>query len=155
VLRFVGQTAGFRKPALAQPLQKASAAGGEERLKQCRGFVGQESGDDFYAMIEARVRENFETGADCAATWIVGTVNEFRDAGLDHGAGTHRTGLECDVDRCARQAVVVENMGCFAERSNFGMGGGVVVANRAIAGARDDFVIVDENRPDGNFSGGS
>ena len=124
-------------------------------MKQRRGFVGQNAGDDFDAMIEARVRENFEAGADCAATWIVGTVNEFRDAGLDHGAGTHRTGLECDVDRCAGKPVVVENVGCLAERGNFGMGGGVIVSNRTIAGARDDFVIVHENRADGNFSSGS
>jgi len=134
--------------------KKASAAGDEEGLEKCRGFIGEDTGDDFDAMIEARMRENFETGADCAATRVVGTVNEFRNAGLDHGAGTHRTGLECDVDRRTGKAVVVKNMGCFAENDNFGMGGGVIVANRTIAGACDDFVIVDEKCADGHLSGG-
>jgi len=99
------------------------------------------------------MRENFEAGADCTTTKIVGTVNEFRDAGLNHGAGTHRTRLERDVDRRARKAVVVENMSCFAQGGNFGMGCGVIVANRTIAGTCDDFVIMDEKCADGNFSG--
>ena len=35
------------------------------------------------------------------------------------------------------------------------MGSRVVVANGAIAGARDDFIVVDDKCADGNFSGGS
>ena len=106
-------------------------------------------------VIQARVREDFETRADGAATTVVGAVNEFCDTGLDHGAGTHRTGLERDVHRGAGKAIVGEKAGGFAEDNHFGVGGGVVVADGVIAGLRDDFVFADDESADRNLSGRS
>jgi len=81
-------------------------AGGEERLEERGGFFREDAGGDFDTMIQARMREDFETRADGATARIVGTVDEFRNAGLDHGAGTHRAGLERDVHRGARKTIV-------------------------------------------------
>ena len=81
-------------------------AGGEERLEERGGFFGEDAGDDFDTVIQERMRENFETRADGATARIVGAVDEFCNAGLDHGAGTHRTGLERDVHRGARKTIV-------------------------------------------------
>ena len=81
-------------------------AGGEERLEERGRFFGEDPRDDFDTMIQARVREDFETRADGATARIVGAVDEFRNAGLDHRAGTHRTGLERDVHRGARKTIV-------------------------------------------------
>lgn|GEM_PF-2634597 len=146
------------RAASERPLQfyaAGSAASGEEGLEERRGFVGEDSKDNFDAVIQARVREDFETRPDCAATRVVSTANEFCDTGLDHGASTHRTWLKRDVHRGTGKTVVVENVGGFTEDNDFGVSGGIVVANGPISGLRDDFVFADEKSADGDFSGGS
>jgi len=124
-------------------------------LEERGGFFSEDTGGDFDTVIQARVREDFETRADGATARIVGAVDEFCNAGLDHGAGTHRAGLERDVHRGAGKTIVGEKAGAFTEGNDFGVSGGVVVADRAIAGLRDDFVFTDEEGTDRNFSGGS
>jgi len=130
------------------------AAGGEEGLKERGGFACEDAGDGFNAVIQARMREDFEARADGAATRIVGAINEPGDAGLDHGAGAHGARFEGDVESDAGKAIVGEGASGFAEDDDFGVSGGVVVADGAIAGTRDDFVFADDESADGNFSGG-
>lgn len=123
-------------------------------MEERGGFFGEGAGKDFDAVIQPRVRKDFEARADRATARIVGAVNEFCDTGLDHGAGTHRTGLERDVHCGAGKAIVGEKAGGFAEDNDFRVGGGVVVTDGAIAGLGDDFAVVDEKCADRNFSGG-
>ena len=130
-----------------------SAAGGKEGLEEDSGFVREDAGDDFDAMVETRMGEDFETRADRAALGVVGTVHEALDAGLDHRASTHGAGFECDVERGVGKAVVCECMGGFAKHDNFGVGSGVVIADGAVAGASNDFVSVNENGADRDFAG--
>ncbi len=129
------------------------AAGGEEGLEEGGGFVGEDAGEDFDAVIEARVGEDFETGANGAAFGVVGTVDEARYAGLNHGAGAHGAGFEGDIERGSSQAVVGKDACGFAKNDDFGVSGGIVVANCAVTGASDDFIFVNEDSADGNFTG--
>ena len=69
---------------------------------------GEEAGNDFDLMIESSVCEDFETGTDGAALWVVSAVDESRDAGLDYGAGAHAAGFKGDVERCASYAIVAK-----------------------------------------------
>ena len=119
------------------------AAFGEERLED-GGAVGREdAGGDFYLMVEARVGEDFEAGADGAAFGVVGTVNEAWDAGLDDSAGAHAAGLDGDVERGVGEAVVAEKARGFAENDHFRVGSGVIAADGAIAGAGQNLAVVD------------
>jgi hypothetical protein len=115
---------------------------------------GKDAGRDFDLMVEARVRKDFETGADGAAFGVVGTVDEALDTGLDNGAGAHAAGLDGDVESGIGKAVVAEEAGGFAQDDDFGVGGGVVVADGAIAGVSEDFAVVDKDGADGDFARG-
>jgi len=104
-------------------------------------------------MVEARVREDFEAGADCAAFWVVGAVDEAGDTGLDDGAGAHAAGLDGDVERGVGEAVVAEQAGGFANDYHFRVCRGVTIANGAVAGTGEDFAVTDEDGADGDLAG--
>lgn len=104
-------------------------------------------------MVQARVGEDFETGADGAAFGVVGAVDEARDAGLDDGACAHAAGLDSDVERGTGEAVIVQKARGLAKDNNFGMGGGVAIADGAVTGTGEDLAVVDEDGADGDFSG--
>lgn len=122
-------------------------------MEEGGGFAGEEAGEDFDAVVEAWVGEDFEAGADGSAFGVVGAVNEARNASLNDGAGAHGARFESDVERCTGEAIVGENAGCFTKDDDFRVSGGIVVANGAIAGAGDDFILVSEDGADGNFAG--
>src|ERR1700687_2313791 len=103
-------------------------------------------------MIEARVGEDFEAGADRAAFGVVGAVGEARDTSLDDGARTHAAGLDGDVKGGVRKTVVSEKAGGFAKDDNFSVGGGVAIADRAIAGTSEDFPVTDKHGTDRDFA---
>lgn len=96
---------------------------------------GEDAGGDFDPMVEARIRKDFEAGADGAALGVFGPVDEARDTGLDHRPGAHAAGFDGDVQGGVGEAVVAEEPGGFAKDDDFGVGGWIVVANGAIAGA--------------------
>jgi hypothetical protein len=132
---------------------RGSAAFGEERLEDGGTVGGEDARGDFHLMVEARMGEDFETGADGAAFGIVGAVDEARDTGLDDGAGAHAAGLDGDVERGVDETVVAEKTRGFAQCDNFGVGGGVAIADGAVARTRQDLAFMDEHSADGDFAG--
>jgi len=132
---------------------RALATFGEERLEDGGAVGGENSEGDFHLVVEAGVGEDFEAGTDGATLGVVGAVHEAGDAGLDDGAGAHAARLDGDVERGVGEAVVAEKAGGFANDDDFGVGGGVAVANGAIAGTSEDLGVVDEHGADGNFAG--
>src|SRR5258706_2388923 len=104
-------------------------------------------------MVEARVGENLEAGADGAAFGVVGTVDETGDAGLNDGAGAHAAGLDRDVERGVGETVVAEEASGLAEDDDFGVGGGVTIADGAVAGTGEDLAVMDKDSADGDFAG--
>ena len=59
-------------------------------------------------VVKARIGKNFEAGADGAALGVVGAVDEAGNAGLNDCASAHAAGLDSDVQRGVRKAVVAE-----------------------------------------------
>ncbi len=127
---------------------------GEEGLEDGGGFGGEDAGGDFHLVVEAGVGEDFETGTNCAALGVVGAVDEAWNAGLDYCASAHAARLDGDVERGTGKTIVAEEARGFAKDDDFGVGGGIVAANGAVAGAGDDFAIVREDGADGHFAGG-
>ena len=109
---------------------------------------GEDAGSDFYLMVETRVRQDFETGADGAALGVVSAVDQARDASLDYGAGAHAAGLDGDVESGTGEAVVAEQAGGCAKDEDFGVGGGVVVADCTVVRTRENLAVVDEHSAD-------
>ncbi len=103
-------------------------------------------------MVQARVGENLEAGADGAAFGVVGAIDEAWDASLYDGARAHATRLNGNVQRGAGEAIVPEKTGGFTKNEDFGVGGGVAVADRAVARASEDLAFVDEHSADGYFA---
>src|SRR5258707_14042237 len=92
-------------------------------------------------MVEARVREDFEAGADCAAFWVVGAVDEAGDTGLDDGASAHAAGLDGDVERGVGEAVVAEQTGGFANDYHFRVCRWGTIPDRAVARTGEEFSL--------------
>lgn len=130
----------------------AAAASGEEILEQGYRFFGANASGYFDAMIGAVVGEDFKAGANRAAFGFVGAVDEAGDAGLEHGSGAHRAGLDRHVKSRPEQAIVSHAECGFAKRENLGMGRGIAVGDGAVAGARDYLFIDDEDGADGNLA---
>jgi len=103
-------------------------------------------------VVEARIGKDFEAGADGAALGVVGAVDEARDAGLNDRAGAHAAGLDGDVKRRVREAIVAEEACGFTKDDDFGVGGWIVVADGAVAGASDHFSVVNQDGSDGHFA---
>jgi len=106
-------------------------------------------------VIEDRVVQDFKTRTDGAAFGITRAVDEARDAGLDEGAGAHAAWFYRDVECCSRHAVVAEEASSFPDNDDLGVSGGVTVTNCTIAGAGEDFAVVDDKGADGDFACGS
>jgi len=104
-------------------------------------------------MVETRVGEDLEAAVDGAAFGVVSAVDEAWDAGLDNGAGAHAARLDGDVERGVGEAVVAEEARGFAKNCNFGMGGGVTIADGAVAGTGEDLGVMDEDGTNGDFTG--
>ncbi len=116
---------------------------------------GEDAGSDFYLMVETRVRQDFETGANSAALGIISAVDKAWDAGLDNGAGAHAAGLDGDVENGTGEAVVAEQAGGCAKDEDFSVGGGVVVADCTVVRTCENLAVVDEHSADGHFAGGN
>jgi hypothetical protein len=130
-----------------------STAFGEERLDDSGAVGGQDAPVDFHLMVEARVGEDLEAGADGAAFGVVRSVDEAGDAGLDDGTGAHAAGLDGDVEGGIRKAVIAEEAGGFAKNDDFGVGGGVAIADGAVAGTDENLAVMDEDSAYGDFVG--
>ena len=130
------------------------AARSEERLDDGGAVSGEDARCNFHLMIEARVGEDFEAGAHSAALGIVGAVNEARDACLDDGARAHAAGFDGDIERGTSEAVVAKKAGGFAQSDDFGVGGGVAIADGAVARAGENLAVMHKNGPDGDLTGG-
>ncbi len=91
-------------------------AGSEERLDDGGTFGGEDARSDFYLMVEARVGEDFEAGADGATFGIVGAVDEPRDTGLEDCARAH------PVARTGKNLPVVDKHGSDGNFAGYGRG---------------------------------
>src|SRR5437016_10332010 len=104
-------------------------------------------------MVETRVGEDFETGANGAALGVVGSIDNAGDAGVDDCASAHAAWLDGDVERGTGKAVVAEKAGGFAKDNDFGVGCGVDIANGAVVRTGQNLAVMDQHGADGYFAG--
>ena len=104
-------------------------------------------------MIQFVTGKKLETGAEGAPFGIIGAVDESWDTRLDDRAGAHRARFDRDIESGVGKAIIAENSRGFAQHNDFGMCSGIIVANGAIAGARQVRIIVNQHRADGDFAG--
>jgi hypothetical protein len=130
------------------------AAGGEEGLKDESAVGGENAWNNFHLVIESGVSEKFETRTDGPAFGVVCAVDQARDARLDDSARAHAAWFNRDVERCARHAVVAEGARCFANYDDLCVGRRVAVSDRAVAGAGENFTVMDDAGADRDFAGG-
>ena len=122
-------------------------------MKERSAVCGENAGNNFHLVIESGVCEDFETRANGAAFGVVSAVDQARDAGLDDSAGAHAAGLNRDIERCASHAIVAEVASCFTNHDDLSVGRRVTVANGAVAGAGENFAVMDDTSADGDFAG--
>ena len=124
---------------------------GEKKMDKAAG--GENPGRNFDLMVEARVGKDLEAGACRAAFGIVRSINKAWYPRLNHRSRAHAAGFDSDVQGCARQPVIVHNSRGLPKNDDFRVGRRVAIANRTVAGARDDSVIKRQHGPDGHFLG--
>jgi hypothetical protein len=129
------------------------AAVGEEGLEKGSCFSGEHGRGNLDLVVELRTGEQFEAGAERAPLWVVGCVDQARDARLDDGSGAHGAGFEGNVKGGLREALVAEFARGCTKHHDFGVCGRVAIAYGAIAAANENFPAIDKHSADGNFAG--
>jgi hypothetical protein len=72
---------------------------------------------------------------------------------VDHRACAHRTGFHRDEEIAVGKTIIPECLSGFSHGDDFGVGGGVVRRDGAVAAAPEDSTFVHDDRANGHFSG--
>jgi len=132
----------------------ASTPASKEFREQSSAFFGEHTRNDFDAMIELGMVHDLKHGTAGAGLGVGGGVDQARDAGVQDGSCTHGAGLQRDVEFAAGEPVVPEVLRDGAHGDDFGVSGGVAVANDAVLAAADDLAVQSDYGTDGNFAVG-
>ena len=122
-------------------------------MQEGGSVFGEEAGSDIDLVIQLGAGEQLEAGTERAAFGVVGGVDEARNPRLDDRASAHGAGLEGNVEDGAGEAVVAEKARGLANNDNFGVGGGVIIADSAIAREGENGIVMDEHGANGDFAG--
>ena len=102
---------------------------------------GKDAGDDFHAMIQARMIHDFQNRAASTCFGICCGIDKATEAGVEDGPGAHGAGFERDDKRAAGKAVVVQMFRCIAHGDDFGVRCGIIVADDAVVTTTDDAAV--------------
>jgi hypothetical protein len=130
----------------------ALAARGKKGLQQRSRILGEKSWGDVDTVVEFARCQDFKAGAESSAFRIVGGIDKPRNACLNDGAGTHCARFERDVEGRVGKAIVAEQAGALADHDDLGVGRRIVIADGAVATARDEHFIVHQERANGSFA---
>ena len=114
----------------------------------------EEVGGDFDFVVEPGVGHDGEHAAAGSGFGVGCGVDEAADARVEDGSGAHGAGFEGDVEGAVVEAVVFECEAGGAEGYDFGVGGGVAVAEDAVLASAYDLIFVDDDCAYGNFACG-
>lgn len=95
-------------------------------------------------MVEPGVTENIANRAAHPGLVIPGAKDDAFEAGEDDGTGTHRAGLQSDVEGAIVEAPLPQRLTRGPNGEQFGVRRGVLVANRPVSRFRDDFAVPDD-----------
>ena len=121
-------------------------------MEKGSGLGGEHGGGNLDLVIELGTGEQFEAGAESAAFWVVGCIDQARDARLDDGSGAHGARFEGNVKSGFCETVVCKFFSGFPNDHDLGVRGRVAIADGAVAATRKNFPAVDKDGADGNFA---
>jgi len=84
--------------------------------------------------------------------WVICTVYQATNAGVDQGSRTHRARFNCSKQVALSETVITQVRACFAQRDDLGMSGWIAVRKVAIPPAADNTTTVHDYRPHGHLS---
>jgi len=82
---------------------------------------------------------------------IIRSINQAADARMHHCARAHSARLNCNKEVTTAQAMVAHHACRFPQSDDFGMGGGIGVANVAIEAAGNYLALANDYSTDGHF----
>jgi len=97
----------------------------------------QHSVPDLHLMIQTRVIHHLQNGMDGACLRIVGTIHQAADAGMNRRSRAHGARLNCSKQFAVSKTVVTDVSSRLAQRQDFRMRGGIVVAEIPIPSSSD------------------
>ncbi len=115
---------------------------------------GEKAGSHFYLMIQLGAGKQLEARSEGAAFGVISGIDKSRNPRLNDRTGTRDAGFEGNVEDSAGESVVAEEARGLPNDDDFGVGGGVIIADSAIAGAREDGIVADEHGANGDLAGG-
>ena len=125
-----------------------SSPAAEKILHERATFVFEHALSHFNAMIQKICVANPEATLDRTGAFVSRAVNQSSDARLNQSAGAHRARFDRRVNINARQPVVAELTGGFAQRDDFSVSSGIAVSAGAISGDGEELVVVDNTSSD-------
>ena len=98
-------------------------------------------------MVEPSVRGNAPQAAARAGLRVVRAEEHAADARVDDGAGAHGARLKRHIEVAVNQPFRSDLASRFAQRKNFGMGGGIKIAQSAVAGGCEHDTVFHDDGP--------
>ena len=124
----------------------------EKVLKQRAALFSADAGKDRRMMAVAFGKE-IDNAAAGTGILLPDAEDDPGNAGVDDGAGTHGTGLQCDIEAAAVQTPVPACRTGFADGLQLGMGRGVMRFFPPVPAAADDVPVpVRDDAADGNLA---
>ena len=105
-------------------------------------------------MVEAVVVDELEEGAHGTGFRVVAAVDDAVQAAVDDGAGTHGARFDGHVEGTACQAPAIEGAAGFFNGQQFGVGRRTGQAFAQVIGPGDNFLFIDDDGADRDFSDG-
>lgn len=138
--------------AWAQPGKTLSS-----RLKKATqalaAFFGQYPASDLDLAIELRMVQHREDASDRARLGIEGAKYQPSNPRVNHRSSAHGAGFQRDIESALFETVVFENESSGAQCNDFGVRGGVVIADDPVLSARNyGLVRPKDDGADGHFS---
>lgn len=129
----------------------------EKISEQRRRFVCGNAGVNFGPVVQGRLFKQSRTMRHSAALGIVSAIIEPGYARMGDCACTHRTGLQRHPQVASNEPLIAEMRGRLPNGDYFGMGGRVMVTDRAVGTPTDNDTVLDDDGTNGHFAlrGGS
>src|SRR5690554_6742894 len=121
----VRQPAGLRLPSFFAPRMK-------KRPEQLRRLVRQQTAFHVHPVIKKLLLEKASLADRHSGPRLTGRINNPGNARMYQQPGTHAAGFQCDVQRTARQTIILYAASRLPYRLHFSMGTGVMQSNRLI-----------------------
>lgn len=125
----------------------------EELPEQTTGFGLGQPTVNLRPVMAGRRGKKFHAVVDRTAFGVAGAVIKPADAGEGDGASAHRARLQRDIEIAIVEPLRTQPARRLADSDHFGMGGRIVLGERAVASARDDLAVTHDNAADRHLAG--